>query len=125
MTIPSLAPGNLLLRFALEIAALVGLAVGGWSLVDAPLSWLLAAALPLAGIVIWGVFNVPGDPSRSGRAPVSVPGSARLVLEVVVLLAGAAGLAVGGLGWLAVVMTALVALHYATTMARVRWLLAR
>jgi hypothetical protein len=49
----------------------------------------------------------------------------RLVLEVLVLAAGAAGFALAGWTWFAVLVVALVVFHYATTLGRVRWLLAR
>ena len=123
--VPSIARWNLALRFALEVAALVGLAAGGRSLFEEPGSWIAAVALPLIGAVAWGVFNVPGDPSRSGAAPVPVPGVVRLVLEALVLCAGAAGFALAGRPWVSVVVVALVVLHYATTVERMRWLLAR
>jgi hypothetical protein len=122
---PSIAPWNLALRFGLELAALVGLAAGGWSLFSQPASWFAAIVLPAIGAVVWGVFNVPDDPSRSGGAPVRVPGVIRLVLEVLVLAAGAAGFALAGQIWLAALVVALAVFHYATTLERMRWLLAR
>jgi len=75
--------------------------------------------------VAWGVFNVPGDLSRSGAAPVRVPGAVRLALEVVILGAGAAGFAIAGLTWIAVAFAVLVVLHYLASVERLRWLLAR
>ena len=122
---PPPAPGGLALRAGLEVAALVGLAAGGWALFDTPAAWFAAIALPVAGAIAWGVFNVPGDPARSGAAPVAVPGVARIGLELLLLVAGAAGLALAGWTWLAVIMVALVVLHYATTQKRLGWLLAR
>jgi hypothetical protein len=38
--------------------------------------------IPLLAATAWGVFNVKGDPSRSGKAPVPVPGIVRLLLEL-------------------------------------------
>jgi len=122
---PSIAPWKLALRFGLELGALVGLAAGGWSLFSPPASWLAAIALPAMGGVLWGVFNVPGDPSRSGHAPVPVPGVIRLVLELSVLAAGAAGFALAGQTWLAALLVVLTIFHYATTLERTRWLLTR
>ena len=37
---------------------------------------------------IRGVFAVPDDPSRSGSAPIAVPGLARLTLEAAVFGVG-------------------------------------
>jgi hypothetical protein len=53
-------PINLVLRFLLEICALVALGYGGWH-APAPV-WvriLLAAALPLAAAIVWGRWVAP------------------------------------------------------------------
>ncbi|WP_280456932.1 DUF2568 domain-containing protein, partial [Nocardia carnea] len=39
-----------------------------------PARWLLVVLLPVVAAAAWGVFAVPDDPSRSGAAPVAVPG---------------------------------------------------
>ena len=44
---------------------------------------LVLIGLPLVLATIWGVFNVPNDPSRSGKAVVKVNGIIRLVIELV------------------------------------------
>ncbi|MEX2373053.1 MAG: DUF2568 domain-containing protein, partial [Dehalococcoidia bacterium] len=79
---------NLGLRFLLELAALAGLGLAGWRLAPAPWNWLAVIALPVLAAALWGVFNVPGDPSRSGSAPVIVPGGLRLAVEFLVLFGG-------------------------------------
>ena len=85
-----MTPTNLTLRFLLEVAALVGLGLWGWSLSVGVVALTLATTFPLSAAIAWGTFNVPGDPSRSGNAPVPVPGAVRLVLELAVLATGAA-----------------------------------
>lgn len=71
-----------------------------------------------------GVFNVPGDPSRSGRAPVVVHGLVRLAIELAILGLGTWGLwtaspLLGG------VVAVLVVFHYVVSWRRVTWLLGR
>ena len=115
-------PVNLAFRFALEIAALTAIAVGGYAISSGALAWILAIALPLAAAVVWGTFNVPGDRSRSGEAPVSVSGGVRLVIELgvfamaVVLVSSVASL-------VALVLGIAVAIHYLLSLDRIRWLL--
>ena len=77
-------PLNLLMRFLLELAALAAMAVWGWS---AAWDWkriVLAAGIPVIAAVVWGTFAVPDDPSRSGKAPVPVPGVIRLLVELII-----------------------------------------
>ena len=77
-------PVNLAFRFLLEIAALIALGVGAYSVVSGSFAWVLAIAVPTIAAVAWGTFNVPGDESRSGKAPVPVPGTVRLIIELTV-----------------------------------------
>ena len=123
---PRIAPGQLALRFGLEVASLV--ALGNWARhasSSIALSVVAALALPLAAAVAWGTLAVPGDPSRNGRAPIRVRGWQRLALELLVFTGGAVALAAGShWGVCAVFVTALV-VHHALTTARLRWLLAQ
>lgn len=114
---------NLALRFALEVAALAALGMAGWTLTGGPLRWVAVVALPLVAAAAWGVFNVAGDPSRSGTAPVAVPGWVRLSLELLVLGGGALALAASGQRALGAVLALLIVVQYATSLPRVRWLL--
>ncbi len=120
---PTVAGWNLALRFGLELGALAGLGVGAWTLASGAARPLAAALVPLLAAIAWGVFNVRHDPSRSGRAPVEVPGRVRLALEVAVLVAGAAAFILADRTPIGLVLAALVMLHYATSWPRVRWLL--
>ena len=73
-------PLNFALRFLLEILALV--TFGAWAKAQFPgtLGFILMILIPLIATVIWGTFNVKGDPSRSGKAPVPVTGMVRLLI---------------------------------------------
>lgn len=115
-------PINLALRLVLELAALVSIGLGAFSLAEGSLRWVLAIGLPLVAAVMWGVFNVPGDKSRSGEAPVPVPGIVRLVVEAVVFVTGVVLLARLS-GTAAVILGAAVAIHYLLSWDRIRWLL--
>ena len=75
-------PINLAVRFLLEMAALISLGVWGWKVGDSWTRYILAIGIPLILAVGWGTFAVPDDPSRSGSAPVPVPGIIRLLLEL-------------------------------------------
>lgn len=114
---------NLTLRFLLELAALLGLGVAGWSLSGGWWRWLLALTLPAIAAVLWGTFAVRDDPSRSGRAPVPVPGAVRLVLELAVLFGGAAGFYAAGHTTTGIIVTLLIAISYAFSLDRLGWLL--
>ncbi len=73
-----MASWNLALRFLLELGALAGLGFAAWNLASGSTRWAAATLVPVTAAIIWGVFNVLDDPSRSGAAPVEVAGSVRL-----------------------------------------------
>ena len=123
MNRPEMAGWNLGLRFALELAALTGLAVGAWKLSSGAWRVVAVIVVPIAAATIWGVFNVVGDPSRSGNAPVEVPGWTRLLVETLVLGGGVAGFAIADRPWLASSLAVFVIFHYATSWNRAHWLL--
>ena len=117
-------PINLAVRLILEIIALV--ALGAWAKVQFPgvLGIVLMIAIPLLAAAAWGAFNIEGDPSRSGKAPVPVPGIVRLLVELAIL--GSATLALCSLnptyGWIFGIVTLV---HYIISYDRVTWLLQR
>jgi len=119
----------MVLRFALEMASLVAWAVAGFELgghaLGGWLRWLLALLLVSAAAGAWGTFRVEGDSGGENDAPVPVPGTVRLVLELVVLLGGAVAVTWAGETVFGVLLAVLVLLHYATTMPRVTWLVAQ
>jgi hypothetical protein len=116
-------PANLVFRGLLELTALVLIGLGAYRLAGGGMfGWLLGFALVLVAMVAWVTFNVPGDRSRSGNAPVAVPGVVRLIVEFDVFAAAVF------LGWfvsptVAVVFGGLVAIHYLLSLDRIRWLL--
>jgi len=119
---PKMAAWNLALRFGLEVTALVSLGVAGWNVSTGALRWIAMIAAPLVAATLWGVFNVLNDPSRSGEAPVEVPGWLRLTIEFVVLGSGAVALAYVAGTVFGVGLAVLIAVHYATSWSRVQWL---
>ncbi|WP_211588653.1 YrdB family protein [Allorhizocola rhizosphaerae] len=79
---------NALLRFALEITALVVLAVWGWRI-----SVVLATVLPLTAALLWARFVAP-------KAKWFLPLPGRLAVEAVVFGGATAALVdMGRVGW--------------------------
>ncbi len=110
---------NLALRSFLEIAALGGFGALAWLSVEGWWRYLAVIAVLALLMTLWGVFAVPGDPSRSGNAPFPVSGLLRLGLELAVLLGGACAFYWAGYNAAALVLAALVALHYALSGERI------
>ncbi len=118
-------PLNLALRLLLEIALLIIAGVWGYHLSESWSRFLLMILCPLLIAVLWGVFAVPGDPSRSGKTVVPTPGKVRLILELL-LFSAAAGMMSGmAKPWLAWIFGGAVLLHYLTSYDRISWLLNR
>jgi hypothetical protein len=116
-------PINLAVRFILEVAGLLALAWMGWHYGRGLYRYLLAIGIPLLAAILWGVFAVPDDPSRSGDAVVAIPGMLRLILELAYFAAAAwSFFAVGAatVGWIYV--TAVI-VHYLVSIDRVLWLI--
>lgn len=116
-------PINLAVRFILEIAGLLALGRWGWFLADGSLKFGLAVGIPLLAAVLWGTFAVPGDPSRSGKASVPVPGVVRLILELVYFGGAAWSLFATGLASLGWIFGVAALLHYLVSYDRIGWLL--
>ena len=118
-------PANLMLRFLLEVIALVSVGIWGWQQSENWVRFVLAIGIPIAMVIIWGTFAVPDDPSRSGSAPVPTPGIIRLIIEL-----GFFGLAVWALmdmGWSvwSLIMAIVVLAHYVISYDRLTWLLSK
>lgn len=122
MTPPTMAGWNLALRFGLELAALASLAAAAWKLGAGPARWIGVVVVPLTAAVVWGVFNVLDDPSRSGAAPVEVDGWARLALELAILGGGAAAAGYVVRPGLGLVFGLAVVGHYLVSVDRIEWL---
>jgi len=115
-------PINLLLRFLLELCVLAVAGYWGWTVSSGFTRFLLLLGVPLLLAVVWGAFAVPDDPSRSGRAPIPVPGVVRFVLELgnfafAVWAFYAVGQPVPGL-----ILAVLVIVHYILSYDRITWL---
>jgi hypothetical protein len=123
MTPPEMAGWNLALRFGLEIAAFTGIAMAAWNLSSGNLRWVAVIAVPVVAAIIWGVFNVVDDPSRSGEAPIEVSGWIRLAVELLVLGGGAAAFAITQRPTIAIGLVILIAIQYATSWSRIEWLI--
>jgi Protein of unknown function (DUF2568) len=116
-------PINLSLRFLLELAAIIIFGYWGYSLGGDGTRILLAILFPLLFAVLWGVFAVKGDPSRSGKTVVQTPGIIRLLLELG--LFGAAAWMMLNLDYStgALIFGSAVVIHYFISFDRISWLL--
>lgn len=118
-------PANLALRFLLELTALFIAGLWGWNQNDSWMRYILVLSIPLTLAVIWGVFAVPNDPSRSGNAPIPTPGFIRLIIEMLIF-----GFAVWSLYDLELIKLALglgilVVLHYIISYDRIIWIISK
>ena len=118
-------PINLLARFLLELAALSAMGWWGWRQGGGWMGSVLAAGVSLVAASIWGVFAVPGDPSRSGTAPVPVPGFVRLAIELGIFSVACACLVDVGHSGLALALGIATMVHYAVSYDRILWLMSR
>jgi len=118
-------PANLAARFLLELAALYALSYWGWTQHTGVVRWLWTVGLPLVAALLWYTFNVPDDSSRSGQAPIPVPGWLRLVLELALFAASTAALYAANRPAWAMVFLVIVVIHYALSYDRIQWLLAQ
>lgn len=116
-------PLNLTLRFILELSALFAYGYWGHVVKDGWLGILLAVFLPISAAAIWGIFAVPADPSRSGKAPIPVAGSVRLALELILFGLASWAFLRAGLQWAAILFGLLVICHYLLSLDRINWLL--
>ncbi|MCK4900977.1 MAG: YrdB family protein [Anaerolineales bacterium] len=118
-------PVNLGFRLLLEIAAYIAMGYWGWTQHEGVWRYVWAIGLPLGWAILWGTFAVPEDPSRSGKAPVLVPGWVRLLLELAYFATAVWALFASGLNQLGLVFGVLVLIHYALSYDRILWLLRR
>lgn len=116
-------PINLAVRLLLELSALGIMGYWGWMRGEGMFRFVLAIGIPLFAAVAWGVFAVPDDPSRSGQAPVAVPGIIRLALELVIFGFATWALYNTGHTLLSLIYGAIVVIHYLVSYDRVVWLI--
>lgn len=118
-------PLNLAIRFLLELMALGSVGLWGWKQFDTWFRFIPAFGIPIALALIWGIFTVPDDPSRSGSAPVVTPGYIKLIIELVIF--GFAAWTIKDMGWLrwSIIWSSIVFIHYIISYDRVVWLLGK
>lgn len=116
-------PLNLAVRFVLELSALAAIGIWGFDQHSGAWRWILGFGLPLLAAIAWGTFAVPGDRSRSGEAPIPVPGTMRLLLELALFGLAAWALYDTGHAALALILAGVTAVHYAVSYDRIGWLL--
>ena len=118
-------PINLMIRFILELIALVSVGYWAWKSFDSPLQYILGIGLPILLTIIWGTFAVPDDPSRSGKAPIPVSGLVRLVLEITFFALAVWSLHDLQQNELSYILGGIVIIHYLFSYDRISWLLSR
>ncbi len=115
-------PLNLALRLLLEIVAFVAMAYWGWTQHAGIWRIVFAVGAPLLAAVLWGTFAVPDDPSRSGKAPMPVPGIVRLLLELIIFGFATWCLYDAGQTTIALIFASVVLIHYLISYDRIAWL---
>jgi uncharacterized protein DUF2568 len=116
-------PINLAIRFLLELSALLAMGVWGWQRSEGSLRFVLALGIPLIAATLWGAFAVPHDPSRSGTAPIAVPGMLRLALELAIFAFATWALYDIGVIKLSWTLGIVVTIHYLASYDRILWLI--
>jgi hypothetical protein len=116
---------NLAFRFLLEISALISLGLWSWYLTSSGWRYFLVLSIPLLFVSAWGMFNVPGDPSRSGDAPIVVSGALRLCLELTIFVLATLSLYQLGCLKLSWIFGLAVIIHYLISYDRIIWLMAK
>jgi hypothetical protein len=116
-------PINLGIRFILELVALYAFGRWGWEQSTGWVRFVLALGLPLLAMSLWGTFAVPDDPSRSGRAPIPVPGAIRLFLELIFFALATWVFFDLGISRWGTIVGVVVLIHYVISYDRIGWLL--
>jgi hypothetical protein len=118
-------PANLAFRFLLELLALLIIGLWGWNQDEGATRILLAVGAPAIAAALWGALAVPGDPSRSGSAPIAVPGVLRLALESLFFAFATWALYTLWSPGLGILFAIAVLVHYAISYDRIIWLISR
>jgi len=95
----------------------------GYQLSETGLRILPAILLPLGFALIWGIFAVRNDPSRSGKTVVRTPGIIRLIIELALFGTAAWMLLDLGYSKWAIIFGSVLLLHYIFSYDRIAWLL--
>lgn len=123
MNLMSKARINSAVRLVLELTAIVTFGIWGFYQSEGAGAIVLAILLPLGYAVLWGVFAVRDDPSRSGKTVVQTPGIIRLVLELALFGAAAWMQLDMDHSLLALILGLAITLHYIVSYERIAWLL--
>lgn len=118
-------PINLAFRFLLELAAFATFGFWGWELGDGYTRFIFAFGIPVLVAVIWGIFAVPNDPSRSGKAPVPVNGIVRLIIELIIFASAIWMVYELGYPLFSRLFGVAVVTHYLLSMDRILWLIGK
>ena len=116
-------PVNLVLRFILEVVALISFSIWGWKQFDGWLRFVLAFGIPIILAIMWAIFAVPKDPSRSGDAPIVISGILRLLLELAFFAFAVWCLQDLGLIKSSLIYGLVILIHYTISYDRIQWLL--
>lgn len=116
-------PINLAFRFLLELCVLISSAIWAWNYTEHWAKWILVSMVPITLMALWATFAVPNDPSRSGKAPVPVPGIIRLLLELLFFAFGAWTLFNLKHSSYGLFLGISVLVHYIISYDRIAWLL--
>ncbi len=118
-------PLNLAIRFILELCALASVGTWGWNQSESWLRIVLALGIPVSLAAVWGIFAVPGDPSRSGNSPVVTPGIVRLAIELVIFGFATWSLFDMDYNILCISFGVIAIVHYLISFDRIMWLLSK
>lgn len=105
------------------MTVLFAVGLWGWTQHDGWLKYLFVVGLPVFFAVVWGVFAVPNDPSRSGKTVVKTPGWIRLILELAIFGFGTWAFYQSGFHVVSWVFVSVVVIHYLASYDRINWLL--
>ncbi|WP_187168702.1 DUF2568 domain-containing protein, partial [Enterococcus faecium] len=97
--------------------------VYAWISFNGYFKYVLTLVLPIAVMIVWSVFAVPHDPSRSGQTVIAVNGVTRLVIELLIFAMAVAAFYFSYLKPVSIVFLCLIILHYIISAERIKWLL--
>ncbi|MDG1528675.1 MAG: YrdB family protein [Polaribacter sp.] len=118
-------PINLVFRFILEVCAFISAGLWSFNQTDGLLKFLFGFGFPIFLAIIWGVFTVPNDKSRSGNAPIPTNGIIRLAIELGIFAMATWSLYSLGYNNLYLIFGIAVVIHYVLSYDRISWLISK